>query len=103
MKDPRVSPLTSVVQVDVAPDLANAKVYISVLGNEEMQKNTIAGLKSPEGYLRSQLAKKINLRHTPQLHFILDQSIEYGVNMSKLIREVNEQMKTDENEEDQED
>lgn len=103
MKDPRVSPLTSVVQVDVAPDLANAKVYISVLGNEEMQKNTIAGLKSAEGYLRSQLAKKINLRHTPQLHFILDQSIEYGVNMSKLIREVNEQMKTDENEEDQED
>lgn len=103
MKDPRVSPLTSVVQVDVAPDLANAKVYISVLGNEEMQKNTIAGLKSAEGYLRSQLAKKINLRHTPQLHFILDQSIEYGVNMSKLIREVNEQMKTDENEENQED
>lgn len=102
MKDPRVSPLTSVVQVDVAPDLANAKVYISVLGNEEMQKNTIAGLKSAEGYLRSQLAKKINLRHTPQLHFILDQSIEYGVNMSKLIREVNEQMNSNENEENQE-
>lgn len=92
MKDPRVSSLTSVVQVEVAPDLANAKVYISVLGNEEVQKNTIAGLKSAEGYLRSQLAKKINLRHTPQLHFVLDQSIEYGVNMSRLIREVNEQM-----------
>lgn len=90
IKDPRVSPLTSVVAVEVAPDLANAKVYISVLGNEEVQMNTIKGLKSAEGYIRNQLAKNINLRHTPQLHFILDQSIEYGVNMSKLIREVNE-------------
>ena len=92
MKDPRVSPLTSVVAVEVAPDLANAKVWISVLGDEEAQKNTIVGLKSAEGFLRNQLAKTINLRHTPQLHFILDQSIEYGVNMSQLIREVNQNL-----------
>lgn len=90
LKDPRVSPLTSVVAVEVAPDLANAKVWISVLGNEDAQQATIKGLKNAEGYLRNQLAKTINLRHTPELHFILDQSIEYGVHMSHLINEVNQ-------------
>ncbi len=90
LKDPRVSSLTSVVAVEVAPDLANAKVWISVLGNEDAQQATIKGLKNAEGYLRNQLAKTINLRHTPELHFILDQSIEYGVHMSHLINEVNQ-------------
>lgn len=95
LKDPRVSPLTSVVAVEVAPDLANAKVWISVLGNEDQQKATITGLKNAEGYLRNQLAKTINLRHTPELHFILDQSIEYGVHMSHLISEVNQGLHDD--------
>ena len=82
--------MTSVVSVEVTPDLKYCKVYISVLGDEESQKNTLEGLKSAEGYIRSQLAKTINLRNTPELTFILDQSIEYGINMSKLIDEVNQ-------------
>lgn len=102
LKDPRVSPLTSVVAVEVAPDLANAKVWISVLGNEDAQKATITGLKNAEGYLRNQLAKTINLRHTPELHFILDQSIEYGVHMSHLISEVNQNLHDEENESEEE-
>ncbi len=89
IKDPRISPMTSVVAVDVTPDLKYAKAYISVLGNEEEQTDTIKGLKSAEGYIRKQLASSINLRNTPQITFLLDQSIEYGVNMSKLIDEVN--------------
>lgn len=89
IKDPRISPMTSVVAVEVAPDLKHAKVYISVLGDEEKKQSTYEGLRSAAPYLRSQLAKTINLRNTPELTFVMDQSIEYGVNMSKLIDDVN--------------
>ena len=89
IKDPRIHPMTSVGNVEVAPDLKHAKVYISVLGNEEERNETYAGLKSAAPYIRSLLAKSINLRNTPELHFFMDQSIEYGINMSKLIDEVN--------------
>lgn len=88
IKDPRISPLTSVVSVSVAPDLKTCKAFISVLGNEEVQANTMAGLKSAVGYVRRQLAKELNLRNTPEITFVLDQSIEYGVNMSKMIDDV---------------
>lgn len=87
VKDPRINPFTSVVAVEVAPDLKTAKAYISVLGDEQSQKDTIAGLKSAEGYIRHQLARTINLRNTPEIKFILDQSIEYGINMSHKIDE----------------
>ena len=89
IKDPRIHPLTSVVAVEVAPDLKTCKAWISVFGNEDSQKDTLAGLKSAEGYIKNQLAKKINLRNTPEIRFIIDQSIEYGVNMSKMIDDVN--------------
>ncbi len=95
IKDPRINPMTSVVAVEVAPDLKSCKAYISVLGNEESQKSTIEGLKSAEGFIRSKLAKSVNLRNTPEIKFILDQSIEYGVNMSKMIDEVNKNIKED--------
>lgn len=88
VKDPRIAPMTSVVAVEVAPDLKTCKAYISVFGDEEAQNNTIKGLNSAEGYIRHTLAKSINLRNTPEIRFILDQSIEYGVNMSKKIDEV---------------
>lgn len=88
IKDPRISPLTSVVAVEVAPDLKSCKAWISVLGGDEARETTYQGLKSAEGYIRSQLAKVINLRNTPMITFIMDQSIEYGVNMSKRIDEV---------------
>ena len=90
IKDPRINPMTSVVAVEVAPDLKTCKAYISVLGDEKSQKDTITGLKSAEGYIRRQLARTVNLRNTPEIRFILDQSIEYGINMSKLIDEVTE-------------
>ena len=89
IKDPRIHPMTSVVAVEVAPDLKTCKAYISVLGDEEAQKSTLAGLRSAEGYIRRTLAKNINLRTTPAVKFIMDQSTEYGVKMSKLIDEVN--------------
>ena len=76
------------VSVEVAPDLKTCKAWISVLGDEKAQADTLAGLRSAEGYIRNRLAKTINLRNTPQINFIMDQSIAYGVNMSKLIDEV---------------
>lgn len=93
IKDPRISKMTSVVSVEVAPDLKTCKAYISVLGDEQSRKDTLAGLRSAEGYIRRTLAKNINLRNTPQITFIIDQSIEYGVNMSHLIDRVNRSQK----------
>ena len=86
--DPRIHPMTSVMAVEVAPDLKTCKAFISVLGSEESKQSTIKGLKSAEGYIRRQLAKNLNLRNTPEIRFILDESIEYGVNMSRLIDDV---------------
>ena len=91
IKDPRIHPMTSVTGVEVAPDLKTCKAYISVLGSDEDQKNTLAGLKSAEGYIRRELARTVNLRNTPEIRFIVDQSIAYGVEMSRLIDEVTAQ------------
>lgn len=98
IKDPRVAPMTSVVSVEVAPDLKTCKAYISVLGDEEAQQNTVKGLQSAEGYIRRELAHTLNMRNTPEIKFVLDQSIEYGVMMSKKISEVTKDIKDDEEE-----
>jgi len=105
IKDPRISPWTSVVAVEVAPDLKSCKAWISVLGGEETREATLQGLKSAEGFIKMKLAKKINLRNTPEITFVMDQSIEYGVNMSHKIDEViardgNREDETDEGESD---
>lgn len=99
LKDPRIHPMTTVVSVEVTPDLKYCKAYISVLGDEESGKDTIKGLKSAEGYIRRELARRINLRNTPEIKFILDQSIEYGVAMSHLIDEVTKDLDSEENQE----
>lgn len=88
IKDPRISPLTSVISVEVAPDLKTCKAWISVYGDDHVAEDTLAGLRSAEGYIRRELARRINLRNTPEIRFIVDQSIAYGVKMSKLIDEV---------------
>ena len=95
IKDPRIAPMTSVVAVEVAPDLKSCKAYIGVLGDEQAQQDTLAGLKSAVGYIRRELARTINLRNTPEIRFVLDQSIEYGVNMSKLIDDVTSSLSED--------
>ncbi|MBS5387043.1 MAG: 30S ribosome-binding factor RbfA [Clostridiales bacterium] len=93
IKDPRVAPMTSVVSVEVAPDLKTCKAYISVLGDEKAQEDTIKGLQSAERYIRRELARTINMRNTPEIKFIVDQSIEYGVNISHKIDEVTKNLK----------
>ncbi len=88
VKDPRVGLMTSVMDVYVAPDLKTCKVYISVLGGEEERENTLAGLNSAKGFIRHELARIVNLRNTPELKFVMDESIQYGVDMAKRIDEV---------------
>ena len=87
-KDPRISPFTSVMDVEVAPDLKTCKVWISVLGSEEDRDNTIKGLESASGYIRHELAMRMNMRNTPLLTFISDSTVEYGVDMIHKIDEI---------------
>ena len=87
-KDPRISPMTSVMDVEVAPDLKTCKVWVTVMGDDEDRARTAEGLKSAAGYIRSTLAKELNMRYTPELRFIMDDSIEYAINMSRKIDEV---------------
>ena len=97
IKDPRIHEMTSVTQVMVTPDLKECKAYISVLGDEQAQADTLAGLQSATGYIRRELARSINLRNTPEITFYIDQSIEYAINMSKKIDDVmNRQTGTEE-------
>jgi ribosome-binding factor A len=93
VKDPRVSPFTSVTEVFVSPDLKTCKAYISVLGGDKEREDTLKGLNSAKGFIRRELARIVNLRNTPELEFIMDGSIEYGVDMSRKIDDV---MKHDE-------
>ena len=96
IKDPRVAEFTSVVAVEVAPDLKTCKAYISVLGDEKAQADTIRGLQSAEGYIRRELAHSLNLRNTPEIRFVPDQSIEYGVAMSKKIDDITKRQEKEE-------
>ena len=91
VKDPRVDMMTTVTRAIVATDLKTCKVYVSVYGDSEKKEETMAGLKISEGFLRRMLAKNLNLRNTPELFFILDESIEYGMYMSGKIDELSRQ------------
>ena len=94
VKDPRISPLTSVMDVEVAPDLKTCKIWISVFTSGDPEdrssaiKETMEGLKSASGFIRGELARRVNLRNTPVLQFLADTSIAYGVEMSHQIDEV---------------
>lgn len=98
LKDPRIGIMTTVTGVQVTPDLKYCKVYISVLGDEQAKEDTMAGLKSATGFIRRELARTVNLRNTPEIKFVMDESIEYGMKMSKLIDEVNKDSSKEENE-----
>ena len=102
VKDPALNNImVSVVSVEVSPDLKYCKAYVSVLGSQEAAGAALDGLKRAVGFIRTELAPRVNLRNTPELKFILDQSIEHGVHMTRLIDDVTQDMKSREPEEDQ--
>ncbi len=88
MKDPRIDDLTTITGVEVTKDLRHAKVYASVYGDEQKQLDAIRGLQSAAGFIRTELARRIRLRHTPELTFHLDTSIAHGARISELINQV---------------
>lgn len=94
LKDPRIGIMTTVTAAEVTPDLKYCKVYVSVMGDEQAKADTLAGLKSAAGFIRRELARTVNLRNTPEIKFVIDESIEYGMRMSKLIDEVNKNEET---------
>ncbi len=91
IKDPRVLKMTSVVKVETTNDLKHCKVFVSILGDEKEKTEAINGLKSAAGFIRKELARRINLRNTPELKFMLDESTEYSIKMAKLIAEANKE------------
>ncbi len=87
LKNPNVTGMISVTKVKVTNDLKFAKVYVSILNSKNI-KDTLAGLKKSSGYIRSELARRINLRNTPELIFELDDSIEYGAKIDSILKEI---------------
>lgn len=85
VKDPRIDPLLTVTRAEVTPDLQFCKCYVSTLGSDEMLSESIEGLKSAGGFIRRELAHRVNLRKTPELQFVADRSMEYAIEMSKKI------------------
>lgn len=88
LKDPRISGIVSVVAVRVTKDLRFAKAFISVLGSEEQQQSSIEGIKSAAGFIRKEISRRVNLRHTPEFSFVLDNSIEHGAYINKIISDL---------------
>jgi len=101
IKDPRVGIMTTVTKVDVTKDLKECKCYISVLGKQDEEKDTMAGLESAKGFIRKQLAATLNLRNTPEIIFIADHSIAYGVEMTHRIDEIMENSRSEEDSEEE--
>ncbi len=89
LKDPRIGLITSVLKAETTNDLKYCKIYVSILGDDEKKKETMEGLKNASGFIRKQIAVRINLRNTPELKFILDDSLEYGFKISKIIDDIN--------------
>lgn len=88
MKDPRIPILTTVTRVDVTKDLRYAKAYVSVFGDKEAKIKCIEGLKSASGYIRREVASKIKVRYTPEIIFEIDESLEYGLHINKILSDI---------------
>lgn len=90
LKDPRLSSLITVVRADTTQDLKYCKVYISIMGTKEEKENTLLALKSAASFIKKELAKSVNLRQTPQISFILDESLDYAMRIDEILKEVNQ-------------
>ena len=94
LKNPHLTGLISVTKVKTTPDFRYAKVYVSMI-NEKSKKENLSILKQSSGYIRSGIAKKINLRITPELIFEFDESIEYGSRIDEILKDITKDLKKD--------
>ncbi|QNO16466.1 30S ribosome-binding factor RbfA [Alkalicella caledoniensis] len=88
IKDPRVG-FCTITSVELTGDLRHCTVFLTFLGDEKKQKDGFKGLQSAKGFIRSELGKRLTIRHTPELHFKVDESIEHGSKISKILNELN--------------
>lgn len=88
LKDPRITGMVSVTDVEVSGDMSHAKVFVSIYGDEEQQRETLEGLKAAAGFVRTQVGREVKLRVTPEIHFKQDRSIEHGANISALLNRI---------------
>ena len=86
LRDPRVK-LVTVTRAEVSGDLQHAKVYVSIMGTEKEQQLTLRGLRHAAGFIQSKLARRLQTRFTPVLHFVLDQGVKHSIEMTRLINE----------------
>ena len=93
LKDPRIPLLTSVTAAEVTKDQKFAKIYVSVMGTDEQKQKALDGLKNAASYLRREVGRNLKLRNTPEINFVLDNSIEQGTRIISMIREINEEEK----------
>jgi len=91
LKDPRLGGLVSITQVETSADLRHARVYVSVFGTADEQASSLAALHSASGFLRHEVAQRVVLRHTPELEFMLDSSLEQGERILRLLKQVNDE------------
>lgn len=91
LKDPRIDPMTSITKVEVTNDLRFAKIFVSVLGDQVVKEETLQGLESAKGFIRKEIGNRIDLRYVPEPIFYLDESIEQGLYMSRLIEKINKE------------
>ena len=89
LKDPRISPMTSIVAADVSRDLKYAKIYVSVMGTDEDKRATMDALKSATGFIKREIGSRLDLRCVPQPTFVLDSTIDYGMHINELIHKIN--------------
>lgn len=90
LKDPRLSELVTVTSVNVTKDLRYAKAFISVMGDGEAKVNSITALKSAAGFIRHEVGERVKLRYTPEFIFELDDSIEHGIHIAKILNDISE-------------
>lgn len=95
IKDPRVG-FATVTDVELSSDLRHAKAFISVYGDEEKQKDTLQALERATGFIRSEVGKRIKMKHIPEIIFRFDKSIEHGARISQLLHEIKHEEKADE-------
>lgn len=91
LKDPRIAEMTTITDVEVTRDLSYANIYVSVLGDEKSKRDTIEGLKNAQGYIRTEIGQKVDLRHVPKPVFHLDETTEHAMRINKLINEAKKQ------------
>lgn len=88
LKDPRLSKLISITHVNVTKDLRYAKVFVSIMADDEEKKEVLKGLESAAGFIRREIGSRLQIRYSPEIIFEIDDSIEYGAKISKLIRDM---------------